>query len=51
LYLDVFPIEELEHLMEDFNVEHSEEIELDQFEENVNNIEQINENDTSTSHN
>jgi len=50
LYLDTFPIEELEHLMEYFNVEHSEEIDLDQCEENVNNIEQVNENENDTSH-
>jgi len=36
--------------MKDFNVEHSEEIELDQCEKNVNNIEQVNRNDTSTPH-
>lgn len=48
MYLDTFPIEEFEHLMEDFNVEYSVEMELDQFEENVNNIEQVNENNIST---
>ncbi|KAF0727150.1 piggyBac transposable element-derived protein 3-like [Aphis craccivora] len=32
---DTFPIEELEHLMEDFNVEHLEEVELDQFEDDT----------------
>ncbi|KAL4142153.1 hypothetical protein QTP88_004670 [Uroleucon formosanum] len=36
--------------MEEFNAEHLEEVELDQFEENVNNIEQVNENDLSTPH-
>ncbi|KAL4122321.1 hypothetical protein QTP88_014675 [Uroleucon formosanum] len=34
----------------EFNAEHLEEVELDQFEENVNNIEQVNENDLSTPH-
>ncbi|XP_025192570.1 uncharacterized protein LOC112592641 [Melanaphis sacchari] len=47
---DTFPIEEFENLMEEFNAEHLEEVELDQFEENVNNIEQVNENDLSTPH-
>lgn len=40
--IDTFTIEELEHLMDEFNVEHLEEIELDQFEENFSNIESVN---------
>ncbi|XP_060836365.1 uncharacterized protein LOC132919030 [Rhopalosiphum padi] len=48
---DTFPIEELQHLMDEFNVENLEEIEFDQFEENVSYIETVNDTSSSTYHN
>jgi len=37
-YTHIFLIKELQHLIDEFKVDHLEEAELDEFEENVSNI-------------